>query len=66
MAQTSKNDVGATFERRRQGQKNDVDLRHTAPLGKTLGVIAKADGHKDSFEDELLDLVFATKNNGAI
>ncbi|KAA6375701.1 MAG: hypothetical protein EZS28_028771 [Streblomastix strix] len=32
------NDVGATFERRKQGQKNDVDLRHTAPLGKTLPV----------------------------
>ncbi|KAA6380294.1 MAG: hypothetical protein EZS28_024178, partial [Streblomastix strix] len=31
-------DVGATFERRRQGQKNDVDLRHTAPLGKTLQI----------------------------
>ncbi|KAA6360638.1 MAG: hypothetical protein EZS28_043834, partial [Streblomastix strix] len=32
-------DVGATFERRRQGQKNDVDLRHTAPLGKTLFIL---------------------------
>ncbi|KAA6401836.1 MAG: hypothetical protein EZS28_002629 [Streblomastix strix] len=38
MAQTSKNGVETPKVWRRQGQKNDVDLRHTAPLGKTLSI----------------------------